>query len=200
MDSVEALIRQMHQMLRSKWEALFICLITMSIVSSAKYQKQLLVTGADTVFPITSGTEDTAELSMMAAGSGNDETPIDTKLQKSLKTPCFPPYPFCMDPLTTLQLHWHESSTTEQKGSSLNIREVIFNYFIVIKSFPRYSIITVAHTSIVWHLLRQTRQVIMSFFMYSSMEHISVTEFEETLLVLYSLKQDFILTSISTDA
>ena len=98
------------------------------------------------------------------------------------------------------QLHWHESSTTEQKGSSLNIREVIFNYFIVIKSFPRYSIITVAHTSIVWHLLRQTRQVIMSFFMYSSMEHISVTEFEETLLVLYSLKQDFILTSISTDA
>ena len=65
--------------------------------------------------PSLLGTENTAELALMAAGSGNDETAIDIKLQRSLKTPSFPHYPFYVGPLTTLQLHWHESSTTEQR-------------------------------------------------------------------------------------
>lgn len=54
-----------------------------------------------------------ANLALIAAGSSKDDASIDIKLQRSLKTLHFPHYPFYLDPLITLKLHWHESSTAE---------------------------------------------------------------------------------------
>lgn len=90
-------------------------------------------------------------------------------------------------PAVTLASKQHSRA----EGSSLNIRELIFNYFIVIKSYPINSIITVAHTSAVWHSLRQTWQSIVVFFKYSSTERISVTKFQEAFFGFIQLKAVF---------
>lgn len=135
------------------------------------------VLGQTLFSPSLVGTEDTVELALMASGSGNDETALDIKLQRSLKHCLFHTIHFTWV-LWLLHSYTDMREAQQSRGYFPGYQRTNFQLFHCYKVF-KHSLITVDHTSSVWRLLRQNWQSIMLFFKYSSTEHISLTESSE---------------------
>lgn len=150
MYSVEALIGQAPRRFCSKWKALFFCLITMSIISNAEYQKWLLSTGSDTVFSITSRNWKHSWTGFNGCRFRSWWNCNWHQVAKVFENAGFHIIHFILPgsfDYSAVTLARKQQNRAE--GSSLNITELIINYLIVEKSFPIHSIITVAHTSTV---------------------------------------------------